>query len=143
MKYRKKFISCLLILLVLTTNLVVSVDAVYCFCFKTTSFHISGFEPNCCNDNHVKSINEIFCCKESIDKPSCKTKTQILLSNQENLYSSNKFEPAKKLSCDYIIPSVADAKLFVELNHWTRNIYSKYLQPNSKDSQAILQVFLC
>ena len=70
----------------LTTNVVFSIDAVFCNCFKTTTYQFTGLsEDECCTDQISDSVHKDHdtCCETTISKEACKTKKNILLSNKE------------------------------------------------------------
>lgn len=74
--------------LMLTTNVVFSIDAVFCNCFKTTTYQFTGLsEDDCCTDHLSETdlhLNHDTCCETKVNKDECKTRKNILLSNKEN-----------------------------------------------------------
>lgn len=139
----KKFISLLLILLVLTTNMVLSIDSVFCHCFKTTTLQISGFEDICCDSHFESTCNIDKCCQKSFKKPACKTKTNILIFNNENIFSDQSNKTLKTQNFEFSIPT----KYHFELSANSDNSYLPFCTnispPTFKHSRSFLQIFTC
>lgn len=142
-KGQRNIISILLILLVLTSNMVLSIDAVFCHCFKTTTFHVSGLEKECCDDHLKDSCTKSECCQKAIEKPACKSTTKILVSNSEDLFKDQSGKISKShqeeysASCSYCNLIYSDSS--VDRISFTSQVY----YPSFKHSRPFLQTFRC
>ena len=130
----------------LTTNVVFSIDAVFCNCFKTTTYQFSGLSKDeCCTDQGSKAIHDDHdtCCETTINKEACKTKKNIVLANKENFVQNQSL--SQKLLVKYtafVLPLTLSFEAISQtpLHKWNSLSSPPILY---KLSRPFLQIFTC
>lgn len=140
---RKKILSAILMLLMLTTNVVVSIDSIYCYCFKTTTFQITGFEEEECAPESEMACTDNTCCSSSVEKLPCKETKQIIVANQEDFTGNISQLQLKKSFDSFVIPRHTVILPIIDADHFAYANTFNFQPPVTKHSRAFLQIFLC
>lgn len=140
-KTKYRVISLFLVFLVFNTNIVVSIESIYCFCFKTTKYALAISDDVCCSKHLKNDCDKKDCCNVSLKKLPCKSKSTITLNSKTEFTSSvnnsTDFSKAFIHEIFVLIP-----KQFSESNALI-SYYSDPSPPNYLKSHPFLQSFLC
>ena len=141
MKTKIRLISFLLVFLITSTNMVMSIESIYCFCFKTTKYSFAISEKDCCNHQYKKACDVKDCCKLSLKKMPCNTKSTISINSKAefiSLIKTLKYFSVCIIQDKTILNSTSSNKTDVICR-----FYSDTSPPDYLISLPFLQSFLC
>lgn len=138
MKYR--IAAILLMSLVFTTNMVLSVESIYCYCFKTTEYKLAIVDHKCKNHDVKKHCDENVCDNDS-DQMPCKSKSTITINSKIDFTKSasplSEFTAIIENHFNTYIPVTLSSGIVSEVN------YKDPLLPEYLHTNPYFQSFLC
>ncbi|HMG14374.1 MAG TPA: hypothetical protein VK590_02935 [Saprospiraceae bacterium] len=142
MKTKLRIVSFLLVSLIFSTNMVLSIESIYCICFKTTKYILVNPNSVCCK-SHTRSNNSVHsCCNVSMKKMPCKASSIITINSKTDFTKSKLFKP---LFSDIQLLTYGTNSIDVFL-YPVKSIRIYYADPSPPGyllSHPFLQSFLC
>jgi len=135
----KRLTVILLTSLVLSTNLIVGIDTVYCCCLKVLESHLSFCKPNEDCSKNDPCVTEKSC--SIVKKSACKktTSSSVGLSVEFEQQLKNLY---KDISIQTVVPAyfAISELLFIDLEFFPNKYFNQFSNSCSKER---LQVFRC
>lgn len=129
--------------LVFSTNMVLSVESIYCYCFKSTKYALSLSKHDCHEEKTKKHCEESTCdntCEYDNDHMPCKSKSTI------TIFTKTDFTKTNSPLTDYtvaVLPQVNFYVFNIETDRTESLIYADPSPPEYLLSTSFLQSFLC
>ncbi len=121
--------------------MVLSIESIYCICFKTTIYSLALVNSECC-DAHVKNkCSGNSCCKDSLKKMPCKA-SNIITINSKTDFTYSKLTDL--VYFDIHLPGNSiNLASFTNSTNIINRFYSDSSPPEYLISLPFLQSFLC